>query len=217
MEKEKETKQKLLKCALQEFSDKGYMKASLRNICKNAGVTTGALYFFFKDKDDLFRSLVNEPLAELERMIEGHFNEEVNISYLLKKGEIDISEIASEEGLEDDNAVAREVLKYLFKNKDIFDLLLTKAQGSSYENIADHMVAMAEKHYTGMYAVMKGYDSKRQITAEDKFIIHWISHDQIDIFIHILTHCKSFKEGEKQLKNMMAYMIGGWFAVINIK
>ena len=46
----KETRQHLLECAKREFLEKGYMKASLRNICKEAGVTTGALYFFFKDK-----------------------------------------------------------------------------------------------------------------------------------------------------------------------
>ena len=49
----KETRQHLLECAKREFLEKGYMKASLRNICKEAGVTTGALYFFFKDKEDL--------------------------------------------------------------------------------------------------------------------------------------------------------------------
>jgi len=41
----KETRQHLLECAKREFLEKGYMKASLRNICKAAGVTTGALYF----------------------------------------------------------------------------------------------------------------------------------------------------------------------------
>ena len=34
------------------------MKASLRNICKEAGVTTGALKLFFKDKGMFFTSLI---------------------------------------------------------------------------------------------------------------------------------------------------------------
>ena len=61
----KETRQHLLECAKKEFLEKGYMKASLRNICKEAGVTTGALYFFFKDKEALFGALVEEPLKKL--------------------------------------------------------------------------------------------------------------------------------------------------------
>ena len=50
MKDEKETREKLLASARQEFLEKGYTQASLRSICKNAGVTTGALYFFFQDK-----------------------------------------------------------------------------------------------------------------------------------------------------------------------
>ena len=61
MKDEKETREKLLASARQEFLEKGYMQASLRSICKNAGVTTGALYFFFQDKEDLFTQLVEPP------------------------------------------------------------------------------------------------------------------------------------------------------------
>ena len=35
-----ETKNQLLLCAKEEFMQKGFMKASLRNICKQAGVKT---------------------------------------------------------------------------------------------------------------------------------------------------------------------------------
>ena len=49
-----ETKVRLQQCAVCEFMEKGFLKASLRSICREAGVTTGALYFFFQDKDDLF-------------------------------------------------------------------------------------------------------------------------------------------------------------------
>ena len=43
MSDEKATREKLMEYARQEFLEKGYMKASLRSICKKAGVTTGAL------------------------------------------------------------------------------------------------------------------------------------------------------------------------------
>ena len=64
---------KILDAAKKEFLEKGFMKASLRSICKKAGVTTGALYFFFEDKDDLFASLVQEPLAGVREAMERHF------------------------------------------------------------------------------------------------------------------------------------------------
>lgn len=55
-----ETREKLLISAQNEFLKYGYEKASLRTICKNVGLTTGALYFFFNNKEDLFKSLVKK-------------------------------------------------------------------------------------------------------------------------------------------------------------
>ena len=79
MKTERETKEKLIVSAKAEFMEKGYAKASLRKICANAGVTTGALYFFFDDKQDLFRAIVEPPLAALVEMIEEHFAEDEEI------------------------------------------------------------------------------------------------------------------------------------------
>ncbi len=79
MAEDKETREKLLDSAKQEFLEKGYMKASLRTICRNAGVTTGALYFFFEDKEDLLKQLVEEPLKGLISRVESHFLEEMNM------------------------------------------------------------------------------------------------------------------------------------------
>lgn len=49
--------------AREEFLKKGFSKASLKEICKNAGVTTGALYKRYKGKEDLFDAVV-QPIYE---------------------------------------------------------------------------------------------------------------------------------------------------------
>ena len=41
------TLEKIQQAALTEFLDKGFLSASLRQIVKNAGVTTGAFYGYF--------------------------------------------------------------------------------------------------------------------------------------------------------------------------
>lgn len=56
------TRDKLVRAATDEFFAHGYQGASLRQICSQAGVTTGALYFFFKNKQDLLASVI-EPLV----------------------------------------------------------------------------------------------------------------------------------------------------------
>ncbi len=206
MQNEKQTKKKLIECAKKEFIEKGFMKASLRNICKNAGVTTGAMYFFFKDKEELFESVVGKQLMELEGTIKIHFN--------LEDRDIEGFINLTPEDLQDDFQAATDILSLLYKYKDEYLLLMEKSQGTKYENIIDNFVQYLYEHYLKLYFVMKGYDSEKQLTDEDRFIVHWMSHDQIDIFIHLLTHCDSEEEAKKQLKNMFNYMVGGWLAAI---
>ena len=41
----------IYQAAMEEFLDKGFKSASLRNIVKTAGVTTGAFYGYFDSKE----------------------------------------------------------------------------------------------------------------------------------------------------------------------
>lgn len=50
IDEEKKTVEKIKKAALEEFYEKGYGKASLRTICRNAGVTTGACIFITRTR-----------------------------------------------------------------------------------------------------------------------------------------------------------------------
>ena len=59
------TLEKIQQAALTEFLDKGFLSASLRQIVKNAGVTTGAFYGYFSCKEALFASIVEPHAAAL--------------------------------------------------------------------------------------------------------------------------------------------------------
>ena len=47
------THKKILDCGKNIFKTQGFEKANLRAICKSAGVTTGAFYGHFEDKEAL--------------------------------------------------------------------------------------------------------------------------------------------------------------------
>ena len=64
-EKSPATMERIQQAALEEFSEKGFLGASLRQIVKNAGVTTGAFYGYFSSKEALFASLVEPHAAAL--------------------------------------------------------------------------------------------------------------------------------------------------------
>lgn len=64
-----EVRARLLKAAAQEFSLSSYASASLNRIIEQAGISKGSLYYYFDDKEDLFRAV----LAYLDECTEGLF------------------------------------------------------------------------------------------------------------------------------------------------
>ena len=67
-ERRKQTEQNLIESGKAEFLKKGYAKANLRDICKTAGVTTGAFYFSFANKEALLAAILDPVIADYERM-----------------------------------------------------------------------------------------------------------------------------------------------------
>ena len=67
MEGQSETLTRIHQAAMEEFLEKGFADASLRQIVKNAGVTTGAFYGYYSSKEALFTALV-EPHAAVMGM-----------------------------------------------------------------------------------------------------------------------------------------------------
>jgi len=53
------TRAKILRAAKQEFLDKEFAGTNVRAIAEKAGVTTGALYNLFDNKDGIFEALVS--------------------------------------------------------------------------------------------------------------------------------------------------------------
>ena len=76
MGEQNDNREKLIACAKKEFLEKGFAKASLRKMTSEAGLTTGAVYFFFKDKDGLFGAVVEEPLNNIVSVLKKHFAED---------------------------------------------------------------------------------------------------------------------------------------------
>ena len=58
------TRQYLLDAALEVFWRDGVTRASLQAIAQEAGVTRGALYWHFKNKEDLFESMFEQQYAD---------------------------------------------------------------------------------------------------------------------------------------------------------
>ena len=198
MSEDKETRQKLLESAKTEFIAKGYMQASLRTICKNAGVTTGALYFFFNGKEDLFDEIVKVPVEKIMEVAKNHYQVELGIESIRRVQHDDYS---------DDMDSAAAVIHCMYQYYDEVLLVLTKAQGSKYENIVDTFVDVTQSHYRVLMDKMCEMNGSKSI---DDYIIHWLSHMQIDVFVHLITHETDEKKAMKYMQEIFKYLLAGW-------
>jgi AcrR family transcriptional regulator len=65
-QQERQARRRRIQAAAREvFAERGYAKASIEHIAKQAGLSVGAIYLYFRSKEDLYVSLLEETLAQL--------------------------------------------------------------------------------------------------------------------------------------------------------
>ena len=69
-QRSEETRARILEAAIRLFSNRGYNKARVDDICAEAGVSKGAFYHHFKSKQALFLALLDGWLHAIDSAIE---------------------------------------------------------------------------------------------------------------------------------------------------
>lgn len=59
-------RQQIAEAALRVFSTKGFQKATNKDIAEEAGISPGLIYHYYKDKEDLFLSLIRDRAAIMQ-------------------------------------------------------------------------------------------------------------------------------------------------------
>lgn len=101
IQKDNSTKEKIISAAIDLFAELPYEEVSVAQICKNAGVSNGIIYKYFKNKIELFQYLLEEVIRRIESYfenIEGNGIKErlesyININLELTKKEFKIIRI----------------------------------------------------------------------------------------------------------------------------
>ncbi len=207
--KDKETRELIIDSAREEFSKLGYQKSSLRNICKNAGVTTGAVYFFFKDKEDLFSAVVEPFVKEVEYFVVEHIKSE-NANMKIAQAKVcDGTEKSVE--LTADITVAEQIVSLYYNNIDIAKILLEGSQGTTFENFADIFV---ERLYHMMLSQCEECDSPYLLPENvDKWIVHWFSHICVDSFLQLFAHFDNEQDAMEQVVSVIKILHHGYFGL----
>ncbi|WP_448784219.1 TetR family transcriptional regulator [Blautia sp.] len=136
-ERRKQTEQKLIKSGKEEFLKKGYAKANLRDICKNAGVTTGAFYFSFENKEALLSAILAPVITDYEKMC----------STFARREEEDPNTA-------DDNE--RQMMEYLSEHRTEAIILMEKSAGSRYEKFRPQISQQMQAAFTSYFTKFMG-------------------------------------------------------------
>lgn len=198
------TKDKILQSAKAEFLENGFTNASLRTIAANAGLTTGAMYRHFKDKDTLFCALVDEAIDKTvaivsEGSVENHETLENPVG---------------EDHSKDEQREVLEFIDFIYQNFDAFTLLLTKSAGSTHQNFMDEVSDM----YTNiLLKTIHWMKEKYNVTKPiDDMSIHILANATINSFAEIVLHKMDKEEALIFIGNIMEFFHFGFMHMLGL-
>ena len=196
------TLEKIQQAALTEFLDKGFLSASLRQIVKNAGVTTGAFYGYFSCKEALFASIVEPHAAALM----GRFME-AQTSYAGRPAAEQTEHLG-----EDSESCLDWMVDYICQNREPVKLLLCRAEGTGYESFVHNMVEV-EVEYTLRYMeVLRRLG--RRVPTLSRSLCHIIASGMFNGLFEVVIHDMPYEQALRDVKQLRAFYTAGWLELV---
>lgn len=192
------TLEKIQQTAMAEFLEKGFLGASLRQIVKNAGVTTGAFYGYFSSKEDLFNSIVEPHAAALmDKFMEAQTT----------FAELPEEEQPDHMGMESGRCI-HWMVDYICAHREPVKLLLCCAEGTSYENFVHNMVEVEVESTLRYMDVLRRLG--REIPALSLSLCHIIASGMLNALFEIVVHDMPYEQAMRDVEQLRAFYTAGW-------
>ena len=201
-ERSLDTRNKIQQIAMEEFAEKGFLGASLRQIVKKAGVTTGAFYGYFSSKEALFNAIV-EPhaVALMGRYMEAQTT----------FAELPEEEQPSHMGLESSEYI-HWMVDYICRHREPVKLLLSRSEGTSYEHFVHNMVEV-EVEYTLKYMdVLRRLG--RDIPELDEQMCHIIASGMFNGIFEVVIHDMPKDRALRYTDQLRDFYTAGWLKLM---
>lgn len=196
------TLESIHKAAKAEFLEKGFKSASLRNIVKSVGMTTGAFYGYYKSKEEVFEALVGE-----------HYDFMVN---RFKKAQREFAELPHEQQPENLSSISGlsmfDMLHYAYEYLEEFKLILCCSEGTRFAGMIDDMVEIEVRATHDYQAVLE--ELGRPSPPMDPDLEHILITGMFNAFFELIIHEMSLDKAENYLKEMRAFYTAGWLKIM---
>lgn len=197
-EVENTTLDAILSAAKVEFSEKGFKSASLRNIVKNAGVTTGAFYGYYKSKEELFDALVGE---QYETVMSKFIEAQESFEKLPPESQHDNMGKISGDCME-------WMTEYIYENFKTFRLILSCSAGTKYENMIHDMVEIevGATHKFAKTMEKLGYPKY----AVDPQLEHMLCSGLFSAYFELVIHNMPYEKAKEYVRDLRDFYTAGW-------
>jgi AcrR family transcriptional regulator len=198
------TQTRILRAGKQEFLSKGFHAASLRDIAKSAGVTTGAFYGYFKSKDDLFETLVGD----------------VADTFIEKFEEVQhrFSNLPPQEQPNQMGTLSQEYLTlmvdYIYQHFESFQLILSCSKGTQYEHFIDRIVEIEVAGTNRFLSVLRKLG--HEVVEIDPQLEHILVSGLFTSFFEFVIHNMPKHQAVDYVNKLNRFYIAGWREIMGL-
>ncbi len=207
MQKKKdEVRDLILEVAKKEFLEKGFAKASLREMARKAGISKGNIYIYFKNKDALFSELVNPVWSIIERSM----TTEPEEIYLKSYGRNETK------SFEEVIGKFKENVPFFYKNFDALKLLFTASAGSSMEDFRERISQLYAQSSQTFISALSQPESNYSWDVTEMFI-HTLASLYLRFLEEVIVHEPNPEELDKYIREIAVFVTYGTLALRNEK
>lgn len=185
-----------------EFLEKGFRGASMRNIVKSVGMTTGAFYGYYKSKEELFEALVGEPHDYLI----GRF----------KDAQREFAQLPHEQQPEVMGDIyglcMYDMLHYAYAHLEECKLILCCSEGTRFSGLIDEMVEIEVESTHTYLAVLN--ELGRPSPKIDPKLEHILITGMFHTFFELVIHEMPLRDAENYIREMRAFYTAGWMKIM---
>jgi len=166
--KSDEKYRKIIAAATKIFSQKGFFKAKVSEIAKEAGIADGTVYIYFKHKDDILISLFEEKMQEVLDNMKGQIDQETDP---LKK--IERFALVHLQLIEDHQDIA-EIIQVELRQSSMFMKNYHNTKFLEYLNIISSIIQEGKEKGVIREDVMPGIAKRAFFGALDEMSRFWV-------------------------------------------
>ena len=201
-EKEQTTLAAIHKAATAEFLKKGFKSASLRNIVKTAGVTTGAFYGYYDSKEALFEALVGE---QYDYFMQEYRNAQMKFSELPKSVQHECMSDFSSDSM-------KKLLFYAYDNLSAFKLILLCSEGTRFSDMIDELTEIESKVAHDFFAALAVTD--HPVPKIDSKLEHILITGMFKAYFEIIIHEMPPDDALKYINQLHDFYLAGWLKIM---